>query len=85
MNKNVFQDRCAYDFSDVKDQVGDPRGKSLGHIRILTSVYVLNVILPEEAFKALLFKGTLNNQGKEFKIEIKISQMPVDNIQCEKD
>ena len=59
--------------------------RCLGHIRILTSVYVLNVILPEEAFKALLFKGTLNNQGKEFKIEIKISQMPVDNIQCEKD
>ena len=59
--------------------------RSLGHIRILTSVYVLNVILPQEAFKALLFKGTLNNQGKEFKIKIKISQMPVDNIQCEKD
>ena len=59
--------------------------RCLGLIGILTSVYVLNVILPQEAFKALLFKGTLNNQGKEFKIEIKISQMPVDNIQCEKD
>ena len=70
-----MRDRCAYDFSDVKDQKGVPWGTIFGPDENIDIIFMSSTSFCLRRLSKLLhFEGTLKNQGKEFQIKIKISK-----------